>query len=228
MSRATAPLSQKISRRRALLIARNVTLAQRRLAQTLEPRIRAFLIAQVLREARRLKQIPASEEQALEILVRPFASRAVAVASEQLGALAGAEIPVAAETQAILSPHRQRLANVTQRTRRQIERIIVEGSAEGLSSAQVADRIRAAAPKIGARAGTIARTEMALVSQEAAFNRYRSVGVQFVDILDGGDCGWTDHDDGDGADGSRRTLQAAEAQPLSHPNCVRVSVPVVP
>jgi hypothetical protein len=40
-------------------------------------------------------------------------------------------------------------------------------------------------------------------------------------------CGWTFHDDGDLADGSRRTIAELRETPLSHPNCVRLGLPVL-
>jgi hypothetical protein len=46
-------------------------------------------------------------------------------------------------------------------------------------------------------------------------------------IFDGDDCGWTEHDDSDVADGTVPTLDEAEECPLSHPNCVRAWAPVV-
>ena len=74
---------------------------------------------------------------------------------------------------------------------------------------------------------TIARTEVAQASAAAASAVWDELGVQWVDIWDGSGCGWTTHDDPDKANGSRRTLEAYQAQPLSHPNCRRVALPVL-
>lgn len=77
------------------------------------------------------------------------------------------------------------------------------------------------------RAETIARTEMAYAAQAGAHERYEERGVRHVEIIDGPGCGWTSHDDPDKADGSIRTISEARMHPLSHPNCRRVSVPVL-
>lgn len=77
------------------------------------------------------------------------------------------------------------------------------------------------------RADSIARTELATSSQDAAHDRYGVAKVTEVDILDGPNCGWLNHNDPDLANGSRRSLDDAADHPLAHPNCVRVSVPVL-
>jgi len=71
------------------------------------------------------------------------------------------------------------------------------------------------------RASTIARTELGTAQNTAATGRYRDAGVTDVIVMDGDRCGWLEHDDPDQAEGSIRTLEEAEANPLSHPNCVR-------
>ena len=48
-----------------------------------------------------------------------------------------------------------------------------------------------------------------------------------VQVYDGPECGWTEHDDPDLADGSLRTLEEADEYPLSHPHCQRAFGPVV-
>jgi len=78
------------------------------------------------------------------------------------------------------------------------------------------------------RAQTVARTELAVLQTQVATTRYRNLGVVEVEIMDGDGCGWTRHDDPDVANGSVRGVDEAERQPISHPNCVRVVLPIIP
>jgi hypothetical protein len=78
------------------------------------------------------------------------------------------------------------------------------------------------------RARTIALTETATAYNAASVAGYRDSGlVDEVEVYDGPDCGWTDHDDPDLADGSIRTLDEADEYPEAHPNCQRAFGPVV-
>lgn len=78
------------------------------------------------------------------------------------------------------------------------------------------------------RATLIALTETANAYNLASVAGYRDSGlVEEVEVYDGPDCGWTDHDDPDLADGSTRTLDEADEYPESHPNCQRAFGPVV-
>ncbi|MEU7338706.1 hypothetical protein [Streptomyces sp. NPDC007074] len=51
------------------------------------------------------------------------------------------------------------------------------------------------------------------------------LGVSFVEVRDGADCGWENHQDEDKADRTLRTVQDALAHPTSHPHCVREFLP---
>lgn len=74
----------------------------------------------------------------------------------------------------------------------------------------------------GTRAYLIAQTETANAFNRSAIESYRASGlVDFVEVFDGPDCGWTYHDDPDLAHGSVRSLEAARRTPLSHPRCQR-------
>jgi hypothetical protein len=80
----------------------------------------------------------------------------------------------------------------------------------------------------GARAQTIALTETANAYNAASLAGYEDSGlVDAVEVFDGPECGWTEHDDPDLADGSTRTLDEANDYPISHPNCQRAFGPVV-
>lgn len=79
----------------------------------------------------------------------------------------------------------------------------------------------------GQRADTIARTETAVGYNLAASAGYRESGlVDEVLVFDGPECGWTEHDDPDLADGSTRSLDDADEYPTSHPNCQRAFGPI--
>jgi hypothetical protein len=80
----------------------------------------------------------------------------------------------------------------------------------------------------GARAQTIALTETATTYNLASSAAYRESGlIDEVEVFDGPECGWTEHDDPDLADGSTRTLDEADDYPTAHPNCQRAFGPVV-
>lgn len=80
----------------------------------------------------------------------------------------------------------------------------------------------------GGRAHIIALTESGFAYNYAATEGYRESGiVEMVQVYDGPDCGWTEHDDPDLADGSTRTLDEADEYPLAHPHCQRAFGPVV-
>ncbi|MFF8910508.1 hypothetical protein [Streptomyces olivaceoviridis] len=51
------------------------------------------------------------------------------------------------------------------------------------------------------------------------------LGVAYVEVRDGADCGWTSHDDPDRANRTLRTAQDALAHPTSHAHCVREFLP---
>lgn len=128
----------------------------------------------------------------------------------------------------LLNESGTRIVRINDMTREAVRRALTDGRALGESNFQLAKRLRLIVEEAyTGRAETIARTETAVADQRAAHDRYTAAGVQFVDVFDGPDCGWTSHDDPDHANGSRRTLAEAEAHPTAHPNCVRVSLPVI-
>ena len=59
----------------------------------------------------------------------------------------------------------------------------------------------------------------------AARTALNELDVQFVEISDSPDCGWTSHDDPDRANRTLRTIQDALAHPVSHAHCVRELLP---
>ena len=117
-------------------------------------------------------------------------------------------------------------------TMRQILRNRVEDAiAHGLSVEQLVagtDSAPGLRNLFGSRAQTIALTETANAYNASSVAGYRDSGlVDEVDVFDGPECGWTEHDDPDLADGSTRTLDEADEYPTAHPNCQRAFGPVV-
>lgn len=51
------------------------------------------------------------------------------------------------------------------------------------------------------------------------------LGCEWVQIIDGPECGWVGHDDTDQAHGTLRSIDEAAAYPIAHPGCVRELVP---
>ena len=183
--------------------------------------------------------IPDIENLLLSNAARSFIVATAEGASEIAGSLVDVEPLTAADREMLrlLAEAGGRIVNINDITRARVQTELSQGFRAGYNDFQLAEGVEKDGYR-GIRAvvqmtyrnrnQTIARTEMAITSQQSAHGRYGVGGVSEIDILDGPDCGWTFHDDPDVADGSRRTLAAAEAQPISHPNCVRVSLPVLP
>lgn len=130
---------------------------------------------------------------------------------------------------------RERLANdvtgVTDTMRGLLRDRVEAAIAAGLSVEQLVagtEEVGGLRDLFATRAYTIALTETATAYNLASAAGYRDSGlVDRVLIFDGPECGWTEHDDPDLADGSTRTLDEYEAFPTAHPNCQRAAGPVV-
>lgn len=59
----------------------------------------------------------------------------------------------------------------------------------------------------------------------AARTALDQLGVEWLEVRDGPECGWTSHDDPDRANRTLRTVQDALAYPSAHPHCVREFLP---
>ncbi|MEU5385520.1 hypothetical protein [Kitasatospora cineracea] len=70
-----------------------------------------------------------------------------------------------------------------------------------------------------AEAATLARTAVAY--NTGTLTVAREHGVQYVEVFDGYDCGWTSHPDPDKATRTLRTVEDAAEWPISHPRCTR-------
>ncbi|MFD9249504.1 hypothetical protein [Streptomyces bottropensis] len=66
---------------------------------------------------------------------------------------------------------------------------------------------------------------VATANTAAARTALDELGVQYLEVRDGPDCGWETHDSEDKANRTLRTVQDALAHPSSHPHCVREFLP---
>jgi|PlaIllAssembly_1097288.scaffolds.fasta_scaffold08153_2 hypothetical protein len=108
-----------------------------------------------------------------------------------------------------------------------VERNIREEANADVMERELRDLLRSWGES-GGRAHVIALTESANAFNQAAIEGYRETGlVDSVEVYDGPDCGWTEHDDPDLADGSIRSLTEAEMYPEAHPHCQRAFGPVI-
>ncbi|WJV48881.1 phage minor capsid protein [Streptomyces flavofungini] len=73
--------------------------------------------------------------------------------------------------------------------------------------------------RVWAEAATL--TKSAVAYNAGTLNRARQAGVRQVEVYDGGDCGWTSHQDPDKATGTLRSVEEAAEWPISHPRCRR-------
>lgn len=102
---------------------------------------------------------------------------------------------------------------------------------EDLASKLGPQGIHAVVYRDGSRVGLpaysnmVARTKTAQAYQEGGFQQGRQMGITYWEIMDGSDCGLTFHDDPELADGMIVPTAVAEAYPIAHPNCVRVTSP---
>ena len=192
--------------------------------------------------------IPPSDDAKIVGAVRPFLLQMSLSSSEIAAELVGTA-PLTAtspEMVALLRTAGRRIRRINTITRQAVRATLSEGLARGLSDFEIARGVRELRDSTGrvtrqgftglrsiveetykGRSLTISRTEMGITSTEASAERYADAGIKKVDIIDGPDCGWTFHDDGDLADGSTRTVEELRATPLSHPNCVRIGLPVL-
>jgi|SRR5690242_9236396 len=139
-----------------------------------------------------------------------------------------AGIPVSFEleneyVQTILDRLGKNIRAVAQTTREEIQALVGRQAAEGWSVEELARQIRDRG-EIGSvtRSLMTARTETATGYNLGSIAAYRTGNVTHVDVLDSDDdeiCA--------AANGSRWTLDEAEANPIGHPNCTRTFSPVI-
>lgn len=168
----------------------------------------------------------------LEAVLKPFQVTAADsgwdAALDRIGGKTGKQLPDSRDSRRLLAALGKRIVGIDETTRLAIAELIASATAGDISPRELSSSIASTFSFSPARASTIARTEMANAANEGAIAAWDDSGiVKEVDILDGDGCGWTSHDDGDEAHGSRRTLDEFRENTLAHPNCVRVALPVV-
>lgn len=125
--------------------------------------------------------------------------------------------------QAVLKDLAKNIKGVAETTKDEIRALVSRQADEGWSAEELAKQIRDRGEIASkSRALTIARTETGTAYNQGAITAYRVGGVTHVDVLDG-----DDDEPCASANGSRWTLEEAEANPLGHPNCTRAFSPVV-
>jgi hypothetical protein len=113
-------------------------------------------------------------------------------------------------------------------------------AAGGRTARQAADRLEARLLKQGVDVVTYrdgsrvpvrtyvrmaARTKSAVAYNAGTLNGSVEVGVGWVEVFDGPECGWTFHDDEDKANRSIRSVADAGIHAIGHPNCRRAFGP---
>lgn len=125
-------------------------------------------------------------------------------------------------TRAYLRAAGSNIVGITDTTREAIRAALVEGQAAGEGVEQLARRLRSLAAFNDKRARTVARTELAHASNEAALASYRASGVvSSVTVFDG------DYDAECAAMNGRVFPLSQPPATLQHPNCRRAFAPVV-
>lgn len=113
------------------------------------------------------------------------ATSVVTKVTAKLGQPAKADPFTQTVLEAILRSVGTRVTGINQTTRDAIAQLIGTGFSDGLAPAQIADLITEATPFDDARAELIARTETALVYNEAALVSFKEYGVDKVEAIDG-------------------------------------------
>lgn len=125
--------------------------------------------------------------------------------------------------QTVLTRLAKNIKAVAETTKDDIRALVGRQADEGWSIEELQKAIREKGDVASrTRALTIARTETGTAYNQGAIAAYRVGGVTHVDVLDG-----DDDEPCASANGSRWTLEEAEANPLGHPNCTRAFSPVV-
>lgn len=115
-----------------------------------------------------------------------------------------------------------RIVAINEVTRDEIRGIVQKGIEEGVTMAELGERVRGSAAFTSDRAERIARTETATILNKSQVETFRSYGVERVRVLDGvndAPCA--------NANGEIWTVDEALGNPIGHPNCVRDFVPIV-
>lgn len=139
-----------------------------------------------------------------------------------------AGVPVAFDldnpfVQTVLDRLAKQIRNVADTTKDDVRLLIGQAADEGWDVEQLQRAIRAKGEIASrTRALLVARTELGTAQNLGSVAAYRAGGVTHVEVLDG-----DDDEPCASANGSRWTLDEAEANPLGHPNCTRSFAPLV-
>lgn len=245
----SAPRPQRVTAAGAARLSAQVLALQSRVAGRLQAALtayfqrltrrvtRRFLAAQKIIYPNGQQLMTPEDERELELLLRRYAEVMMQQAVVLVGQMVGDATPFPDEAMIrLLGEWTGRTHTIAEGVRQDITRTLTVAAQRGYGLYQTVTGVLkdgyrgladVLAPTYRGRAETIARTEMAYASQTAAHQRYDDRGVTEVDITDGVPCGWRSHTDPDQAHGSRRTLEAARQHPIAHPNCRRVSIPVL-
>lgn len=162
---------------------------------------------------------------AIEVLMRRYYPLIV---ENAFGDASLAGVPVAFDlenefVQDVIDRLAHNVRNVAETTKDEIRALVAKQVKEGWSMERLQEEIVARGQIASrTRALTIARTETGTAYNLGSIAAYRAGDVTHVDVLDG-----DDDEPCASANGSRWTLEEAEANPLGHPNCVRAFSPVV-
>lgn len=155
---------------------------------------------------------------------------AYAALGEQLGVELTFDL-AAASTKGVRHLIGLHVTSITDTLREILRNRVEDAIARGLSIEELVrgtDTVQGLRELFGSRAEVIALTETATAYNLASSAGYRESGlIDEVEIFDGPECGWTEHDDPDLADGSTRSLDEFDEYPIAHPHCQRAAGPVV-
>lgn len=247
----------RMSKRDRERAARRTARALQRLAEGREPAFRAALIRFWLRQADRVidrlfdepktievkitagELLPAREDTLLFQVMIPFETAQIVEASALAAELVGVEplVQRSPQVERMAKKAGKRIKNIGNVTRNAVREQLRLGTERGYNLFQLANGVpgdgfpgmrQIVRETYRNRALAIVRTELAFMTQEAAADRYEAAGITHVRIADGPGCGWKTHNDADKANDSIRTIAQVRAFPIAHPNCRRVSIPVIP
>jgi HK97 family phage portal protein len=127
-----------------------------------------------------------------------------------------------AQVREFLTDAGQNIRGIHETTLEAVRTALAEGTSQGETAVQIAERMRTLPEFNEARALTVARTELGSAINLAALHSYRASGVVVgVHVFDG-------DSDAACAEMNGRTFPLEQAPPpLQHPNCVRVLVPIL-
>lgn len=112
--------------------------------------------------------------------------------------------------------------SIDQTTRERLEDMLIDAEEEGVSTREFAVLMRDSGLFSEERAEMIARTEEAISENRGQIATFRELGFEQVEVMDG-----DEDDECAEADGSVWSVEEAEANPISHPNCTRTFTPIV-